>query len=127
MIVKLNFDSEIPIYVQLRNQIVVSIGKGDLKQGEKLPTVRQLAEDLGINTMTVNKSYGILKSEGFISIDRRHGAKINSTLTPGIDFKEKLDDELSLVISEVGLKGIEKKEFMDMCEKIFSTMKGIKA
>lgn len=127
MIVKLNFDSEIPIYVQLRNQIVVSIGKGDLKQGEKLPTVRQLAEDLGINTMTVNKSYGILKNEGFISIDRRHGAKINPTLTPGIDFKEKLEDELSLVISEVGLKGIDKKEFMDMCEKIFSTMKGIKA
>lgn len=127
MIIKLDFDSEIPIYVQLRNQIVVGIGKGELKQGEKLPTVRQLAEDLGINNMTVNKAYGILKNEGFISIDRRHGAKINPTLSPNIDFREKLEDELLLVISEVSLKGLEKEEFMEMCNKIFNTMKGVKA
>ena len=61
MIIELDMSSSTPIYVQLRNQIVKGIGKGELKTGEKLPTVRQLASDAGVNTMTVNKSYQILK------------------------------------------------------------------
>ena len=54
MVIELDFASDTPIYVQLRNQIVKGIGKGELKAGEKLPTVRQLAFDAGVNTMTVN-------------------------------------------------------------------------
>lgn len=64
MIIELDMSSSTPIYVQLRNQIVKGIGKGELKTGEKLPTVRQLASDAGVNTMTVNKAYQILKNEG---------------------------------------------------------------
>lgn len=63
MIIELDMSSSTPIYVQLRNQIVKGIGKGELKTGEKLPTVRQLASDAGVNTMTVNKAYQILKNE----------------------------------------------------------------
>ncbi len=70
MIIELDMSSSTPIYVQLRNQIVKGIGKGELKTGEKLPTVRQLASDAGVNTMTVNKAYQILKIEGFIRTDR---------------------------------------------------------
>lgn len=70
MVIELDFASDTPIYVQLRNQIVKGIGKGELKAGEKLPTVRQLASDAGVNTMTVNKTYQILKAEGFIKTDR---------------------------------------------------------
>ena len=73
MLITLNTKSAIPIYVQLRNQIVTGIGKGALKAGENLPTVRQMASDIGVNTMTVNKAYQILKAEGFIEIDRRLG------------------------------------------------------
>ena len=57
MLIQLDMASDIPIYVQLRNQIVMGIGRGELKMGEKLPTVRQLAQDAGVNTMTVNKAY----------------------------------------------------------------------
>ena len=126
MILKLNFESEIPIYVQLRNQIVMAIAHGDLTQGEKLPTIRNLAEDLGINNMTVNKAYAMLKQEGFISIDRRHGAKVNTILTPDFEFKEKLEDDLTLVISEAEIRGIKKDEFMKICENIFDSMKKLK-
>lgn len=124
MILKLDFESEIPIYIQLRNQIVVAIAHGELSQGEKLPTIRNLAEDLGINNMTVNKAYAMLKQEGFISIDRRHGAKVNPILTPDFKFKEKLEDDLSLVISEAEIRGMKKDEFMKICENIFDSMKG---
>ena len=57
MILEIDFNSDEAIYVQLRNQIVKGIGKGELKAGEKLPPVRQLASDAGVNTMTVNKTY----------------------------------------------------------------------
>ena len=69
MILKLDMNSTVPIYVQLRNQIVMGIGHGELKEGERLPTVRQLASDAGVNTMTVNKTYQILS--GRVYTDRQ--------------------------------------------------------
>ena len=71
MIIKINSRSEMPIYLQLRNQIVKGIGKGELEQGEILPTVRQMAADLGVNVMTVSKAYQLLKAEGFIETGER--------------------------------------------------------
>lgn len=125
MIIKLDMSSTTPIYVQLRNQIVMGIGRGELRIGEGLPTVRQMAEDTGVNMMTVTKAYTILRNEGYIEIDRRHGAKINPTLDTKGEFKEKLEDELSLLIAESGIKGVDKKDFMEMCSRIFDNMKGL--
>lgn len=125
MIINLDMASSIPIYVQLRNEIVMGIGKGNLTLGESLPTVRQMAEDIGVNMMTVSKAYNILKNEGYIEIDRRHGAKINPTLDTSGEFKEKLETDLYLLIAESGIKGVNKKDFIDLCEKIFNNMDGI--
>lgn len=125
MIIKLDMASDIPIYVQLRNEIVMGIGKGDLKLGEGLPTVRQMAQDIGVNTMTVNKAYNILKNEGFIEIDRRHGAKVSLNIDKSIEYREKKEAELELLIVECGLKGIQKDDFMKMCEKIYNEMIGL--
>ena len=88
--------------------------------GEKLPTVRQLAQDAGVNTMTVNKAYQVLKAEGFIEIDRRHGATVRPVEDISGLFREKLESELELLGAEAKLKGVDKEEFLTMCEKIFS-------
>lgn len=125
MIIKLDMSSTTPIYVQLRNQIVMGIGRGELKIGDGLPTVRQMAEDTGVNMMTVTKAYTILKNEGYIEIDRRHGAKVNPTLDIKCKFTEKLEDELSLLIAESGIKGIKRSDFMEMCNCIFDSMNGL--
>ena len=77
MIIKINTLSQIPLYLQLRNQIVKGIGTGELTEGESLPTVRQMAADLGINTMTVSKAYQLLKNEGFLYTDRRLGSIVH--------------------------------------------------
>jgi len=122
MIIKLDTTSATPIYVQLRNQIVMGIGRGELKIGEGLPTVRQMAEDIGINTMTVNKTYTILKQEGYIEIDRRHGAKVSPKVDLTGQFKEKVEDELTLLISESSLKGLSRDEFMKMCTDIYTKL-----
>ena len=122
MIIRLDMASEVPIYVQLRNAIVVGIGKGELQPGEGLPTVRQMAEDLGVNLMTVNKAYAILKNEGFIEIDRRHGARINPRKDKFGVFREKAEEELLLLIAEATVRGVEKSEFMELCEKVYRSM-----
>ncbi|WP_438433006.1 GntR family transcriptional regulator [Gorillibacterium sp. sgz500922] len=126
MIVTLDFGGDLPLYLQLRNQIVLGIGSGELAAGERLPTVRQLAEDLEINPMTVNKAYAELKREGFIEIDRRRGATVRGAEALNGAAAEvyhgKLEKELKLVISEALLRGIRKPEFLKLCSAILAVM-----
>ena len=123
MIIELDMNSSTPIYVQLRNQIVMGIGRGELKLGESLPTVRQLAQDIGVNTMTVNKAYQILKTEGYIKIDRRHGAIVSDNIDMDIVFREKLENELELLLAEAASNGMDKNDFLSMCNEIYSKIK----
>lgn len=123
MIIELDMNSSTPIYVQLRNQIVMGIGRGELKLGESLPTVRQLAQDIGVNIMTVNKAYQILKTEGYIKIDRRHGAIVSDNIDMDIVFREKLENELELLLAEAAINGMDKNDFLSMCNEIYSKMK----
>lgn len=123
MIIELDMNSSTPIYVQLRNQIVMGIGRGELKLGESLPTVRQLAQDIGVNTMTVNKAYQILKTEGYIKIDRRHGAIVSDNIDMDIVFREKLENEFELLLAEAAINGMDKNDFLSMCNEIYSKMK----
>ena len=123
MIIELDMNSSTPIYVQLRNQIVMGIGRGELKLGESLPTVRQLAQDIGVNTMTVNKAYQILKTEGYIKIDRRHGAIVSDNIDMDIVFREKLENELELLLAEEAINGMDKRDFLSMCNEIYSKIK----
>ncbi len=122
MIISLDTGSSIPIYVQLRNQIVTGIGRGELKEGERLPTVRQLAGDAGVNTMTVNKTYQLLKMEGFITIDRRRGATVSPVRQWDEKYREKLEAELELLSAEARMKGMERAEFLTLCEQVFAGM-----
>lgn len=123
MIIELDMNSSTPIYVQLRNQIVMGIGRGELKLGESLPTVRQLAQDIGVNTMTVNKAYQILKTEGYIKTDRRHGAIVSDNIDMDIVFREKLENELELLLAEAAINGMDKRDFLSMCNEIYSKIK----
>lgn len=101
MILMMDFDSETPIYMQIKNQIIKGIAKGTVENIEELPSVRALAEDIGVNMHTVNKAYNLLKDEGYIKIDRRKGAVISLNLdeTTG-KFKEKMTEEIDYFIAE---------------------------
>ena len=57
MYIEIDFDSDEAIYMQLRNQIVLGIATNRYQEGESLPSVRQLAESIGINMHTVNKAF----------------------------------------------------------------------
>ena len=111
--------SEIPIYKQIRNQIVLGISDGRLQPGEQLPTVRALAEEIGINSMTVNKAYALLKQEGYIVTDRRNGARIRNEFDQGKYLSQASLDNLQQIISEANIRGFSKEEFFQLCEKYF--------
>ena len=119
MVISINEMSEIPIYQQIRNQIVQGISDGRLAPGEQLPTVRGLAEEIGINAMTVNKAYGLLKQEGYIYAGRRSGARVRKKFTETKELSEKSKELLQQIISEAKVSGMTKEEFVTMCEKLF--------
>lgn len=118
MLLRLDFSSDVPIYMQIRNQIVMGIAEGKLQAGEKLPTVRVLAEECGINNMTVSKAYQLLKQEGYIQTDRRSGAVVcenKGTTGP----KKETIDGLRLYLSELRLTGVSLEEALDICKKLY--------
>ena len=122
MIIELDYESETPIYLQLRNEIVRGIGNGQFKYGEMLPAVRTLANDLQVNTMTVSKAYNLLKQEGYIVTDRRHGAKVFPNRDESDEYRQKLEQEISLIASEAIVKGMDKEDFMILCQNMLHTI-----
>lgn len=126
MIIRFDTKSEVPIYIQLRNQIIKGIAYGKLALGEQLPTVRQLAVDAGINAMTVNKAYQILKAEGIIEIDRRLGATVANPIKQSALFQEKLKEELALLTAEAKIKGIKKDEFLKIGNAMYDAMENVR-
>ena len=120
MLLRIDFQSETPIYLQLKNQIISGIASGELQPEESLPSVRQMAEDIGINLHTVNKGYNLLKDEGFVTIDRRKGAIVNQIPIKKNDKSLSiLNDELSNIIAEAYCFGISKDDFIGICKKLY--------
>ena len=98
MLIEIDLSSEVPIYQQIRDQIILGVGRGDLKYGENLPSARQLADDLGINPMPVNKAYNTLKQEGVIVVDRRVGTKVREN--PDNIIESEYMDRLEIILAE---------------------------
>lgn len=119
MIIRVNDTSNVPIYLQIRNQIVEGISKGSLLPGETLPSVRALAYEIGINSMTVNKSYQMLKQEGYIVTDRRKGAKVSEAFQQGERLSEINRMELRRIISEAKISGMTKEQFLQECQNCY--------
>ena len=116
MLLRLDFSSDIPIYQQIRNQVVTAIASGRLSPGEKLPTIRALAEEAGINMMTASKAYQLLKSEGYITTGRRDGATVR---LPERGAGPETIDGLRRRLCELRLAGMGKDEILELCGKIF--------
>jgi GntR family transcriptional regulator len=125
MIIKLDLQSDVPIYTQLINQIIEGIASGDLKPGEPLPSVRSLASDIGINLHTVNKAYTLLKQEGFIQIHRQKGVVVQPDGMPGVtaEYMDKLREQLKPIVAEAICRGMKEEELTSLVSSIFREIK----
>lgn len=122
MYIKIDFNSEEAFYMQLRNQIIIGIATNQFREGDTLPSVRQLAENIGINMHTVNKAYTVLKQEGFIRLDRRKGAVIALDVDR-LRTLEELQVNLRMVLAKAVCKGITEEEIHQMVSDIFAEMR----
>ena len=122
MLLKLDFALDVPIYLQIRNQIVLGIANGELKPGEKLPPIRTLAAETGVNTMTVNKAYQLLKQEGYLVTDRRLGAMINPARIPEQHPPLTEHPALKLLLSELYVNGVSKEELLHACNMLYEEL-----
>ena len=119
MVIKIDDYSDVPIYMQIRNQIVMGISSGELAPGEQLPTVRALALEMGINTMTVSKVSQLLESEGYILTDRKNGARVRDNISQSGVISEENKNELKRIVSEARLSGVSKKEIQKLVDEFY--------
>lgn len=117
MLIEIDFNSEEAIYIQLRNQVILGIATANIHEGDSLPSVRQLAETIGVNMHTVNKAYNVLKQEGFITLDKRRGAVIALDENK-IRAVEEMRKQLQIVLAKACCRAISREEIHELVDEI---------
>ena len=118
MLIEVDFNSDEAIYIQLCNQIILGIAMSDIQEGDSLPSVRQLADTVGVNMHTVNKAYHVLKREGYISLDKRRGAVIAVDVDK-LQQLEVMKEQLRIVLARERCKNISRQEVHELVDEIF--------
>ena len=118
MIVEIDFNSDEALYIQLRNQIIIGIATERIREGDSLPSVRQLADHIGINMHTVNMAYSVLKQEGFVRLDRRRGAVISLDADKMRMLKE-MEREMSVLLARGICKRVTREEVHRLVDSIY--------
>lgn len=124
MIIKIDFNSDEALYLQLRNQIIMGIATAQFREGDSLPSVRQLADTIGINMHTVNKAYTVLKQEGYVKVDRRKGAVIAIDVDK-LRTLEELKKELRVILAKSSCKNISREEMYELIDEIYEEYGGL--
>ena len=118
MFLKIDFNSDEAIYIQLLKQIIMGIATDMIREGDTLPSVRQMADYIGINMHTVNKAYSVLRQEGFVKLDRRKGAVVSLD----VDKMQAIDDmrgDLDVVLAWGICKNISRDEIHHLVDEIY--------
>lgn len=123
MLVEIDFNSDEALYIQLRNQIILGIATEELQEGDTLPSVRALAENIGINMHTVNKAYSVLRQEGFLKLDRRKGAVVSLDLDK-LRAMEEIYGNLWVILARAVCKNISREEIHQLVDRIMDNFGG---
>ena len=118
MYLEIDFNSDEACYVQLYHQIIIGIATSRLQEGDTLPSVRQLADEVGINMHTVNKAYSLLKQEGYIRLDRRYGAVI-AVDADKLKAMEDMKQGLLVLLAKGSCKNITREEVHQLIDEIY--------
>lgn len=119
----LDLDSETPIYQQIRDRVVEAVARGEAREGDPLPSTRQLAADAGINFHTVNKAYDLLRQQGIIRINRKSGAVIRRDPhwgPPDPTFLPGWEERMRVLLAEATVQGLDGAEVLRRCQAILS-------
>ncbi len=118
MYIEIDFNSDEALYLQVRNQIIIGIATSQFHEGDVLPSVRQLADTIGINMHTVNKAYSVLRQEGFVRVDQRKGTVIAVDIDR-LRAREELKSELRVLLARSSCKRISRDEVHELIDEIY--------
>lgn len=121
MYIEIDFNSEEALYVQLCNQIIMGIAMEQIGKGDTLPSVRQLADTIGINMHTVNKAYAVLREEGYLTLDRRRGAIVVQDCNK-VKALSDMQNTLRMTIARGMCKNISREEVHILVDQIFEEL-----
>ncbi len=124
MLLTLDLQSDVPIYQQIRQQVIHGIASGRLAPGESLPSVRQLAADIGVNLHTVNKAYQMLRDDGVLVIHRQRGVVVSEKPKPPdvSTFRLSVSDRLEQLAAEAKTFGVPEEEFCALCRDAWQSI-----
>jgi GntR family transcriptional regulator len=107
-IIRIDVDSPVPAYRQIADAIRALMVEGELRAGDLLPTVRQLAVDLAVHHNTVAQAYRDLAEEGWLDLRRGRGAVVTarSTPRPSSDAEASFRQQLRELIAKARAAGL---------------------
>ena len=120
MIIEINFNSEEALYQQICHQIILGIASSRLKDGDALPSVRSMADEIGINMHTVNKAYSILRQQGYLQVDRRRGVIVSLSADKYAAMQE-LSAELQVTLAKARCSHISREEVYELVDMIYDS------
>ena len=118
MLIEIHFNSDQAIYMQLRDQIIMGIASSRFQEGDMLPSVRQLADTIGVNMHTVNKAYTVLKQEGYVKVDRRKGVMVAVDIDR-MQALEEIREDLLVTLAKASCKNISGEEVHALIDEIY--------
>ncbi|TQR17776.1 GntR family transcriptional regulator [Psychrobacillus soli] len=125
MFIEIQTNSSVPIYLQLAQQLIEGIARGELKPGDSLPSVRAFAADLGMNMHTVNKAYHYLEEKEFIQIVAKSGVIIQPNGIPKATAEEqqRLAEQIRPLVAEGLVLKLSEEEMVDMVRELVQHIK----
>lgn len=111
--VQVDLGSGVPPYEQIRAQVVGHVSAGALRTGDRLPTVRDLAADLGVAVGTVQRAYRELESDGVVSTRRRVGTTVTAG-EPAAVAPERLQDAAHAFVALARREGMGDGAVLDL-------------
>ncbi len=121
MRIVIDFNSPEAIYIQLRNQIVMAIAQNQLQNGDSLPSVRTMAQDLGVNLHTVNKAYAMLRQEGYLTLERRRGAVVCVRVEEKHREVSQINQHMEMIVAQAICKDISREEMLRIVDEMYQT------
>lgn len=117
LIVRVDATDSTPVYVQISDGVKAHIASGRLRAGDTLPSLRDLAMDLGVNLNTVKAAYEVLERAGLIYLRRGRRAVIRPPM-PRPEEKDALRARLERLYVEARLAGLDQQSFLRLCQDV---------
>lgn len=119
--------SPVPIHQQIRDRVVEAIGRGDLRRGDALLSVRRLAAAAAVNPATVSKAYDLLRAEGLVATNAKSGTFVaadRETATADAAFRAGLRSRLYTLLAEGRAHGLTDAQVRGLCENVARELGG---